>query len=816
MAFRPAIIVQPLYWLDQIPFSRHLVVGDKAFHLSNLVQKGYPTLPGCVVPANLFREFLASINWLEPLLADLPDSFLYLDVSNPRQLQAIARQIQQAIETAALPEGWLTNLAAAASQFTAAQPAVVILRPSLSLKAIASNRRPSPLPPSIQTAGLLDVHICLPQVEPLSAGLKRIWADLFRARTLFYWQRVGIQLQQIHLAVLVQPLPETIVSGSLHIQNNRLEIQSTWGVGVALSRGDVYPDLYQIELESGTIQRQYPGQKTLAYGLRGGESSALSPVFSATGLLPPVLLNQSQQSQYALTDNQLQQLIHLARQAASDFGTPLMLEWAFCHWPNSLEEPHLYLTQMVPQVAAITSWELLEKHNQAAIATAVPSSAAPALRGLGLSPGQFAARALVVRELAALSRGVPAGAILVVPSLTPDWIPRLQQVAAIVVEQGGMTSHGAIIARELGIPAVTIPEALRWIKTGDWLMVDGLQGEVYLDGQEPPSPVAFSQQPLASAAQPAHAEADEVWPNATQLMVNLFQPDRLEQIATLPLDGVGLLRAELMAMTCLEQYHPQWWLQQGRQADLIERLANQVEQFSRAFLPRPIFYRSLDLRSHEFRGLEGSPETPPEANPMLGQRGTFSYVLDPMLFDLELQVLYQLHQAGYTNLCLMLPFVRTVEEFLFCRQRVEQVGLTKNPYFQLWIMAEVPSVLFLLPEYVRAGVQGISIGSNDLTQLLLGVDRDQSVMAAHFDERHPAVLQAILQLVQMAKQLKIPCSICGQAPARYPELIQPLVEAGITSISVELEAIDQTRRAIQRAERQLLLQAARLKLEDRD
>ncbi|MGB3755179.1 MAG: putative PEP-binding protein, partial [Rivularia sp. (in: cyanobacteria)] len=194
------------------------------------------------------------------------------------------------------------------------------------------------------------------------------------------------------------------------------------------------------------------------------------------------------------------------------------------------------------------------------------------------------------------------------------------------------------------------------------------------------------------------------------------------------------------------------------------------------------------------------------------QRGTFSYTVNSELFDMELTALKSVQQSGYHNIRLILPFVRTVEEFSFCRRKVEQAGLTDIKEFELWIMAEVPSVLFLLPEYVKAGVQGISIGTNDLTQLLLGVDRDQATLAKSFDERHPVVMGAVSRLIDMAASAGIPCSICGQAPALYPEIIEKLVEWGITSISVEPEALERTYQAIYRAEQGLLLQAARHQL----
>jgi pyruvate, water dikinase len=407
--------------------------------------------------------------------------------------------------------------------------------------------------------------------------------------------------------------------------------------------------------------------------------------------------------------------------------------------------------------------------------------------------------------------------------LAPDWLVHLKQATGLVTEQGGMTSHGAIVARELGIPAVVgATDAMRLIQSGDVVLLDGDRGELYRV-IEPllatvSAPIAApTAAPIAApdnASQTSELEGDCPAPrptaNGTPLLVNLSQLDALPQVATLAIDGVGLLRAELLLMDVLGQnpglQHP--GLLEGDRAALSDRLAHHIRQFAQAFAPRPVFYRSLDLRAHEYRSLL-SHQSSSELHPILGRHGTLSYQTDPNLFDAELAALRQVQQSGYSNVRLILPFVRTVEEFSFCRDRVLQAGLTQNPHFQLWIMAEVPSVLFLLPDYVKAGVQGISIGSNDLTQLLLAIDRDDPQLATAYDQQHPAVLRAIHHLIQQAHQVGIPCSICGQAPSQFPDLINSLVRWGITSISVDPPAVEQTLRAIARAEQQLLLEAAR-------
>lgn len=393
---------------------------------------------------------------------------------------------------------------------------------------------------------------------------------------------------------------------------------------------------------------------------------------------------------------------------------------------------------------------------------------------------------------------------MVLPDLQPDVFLQLEAVAGIVTERGGATCHAAILAREIGVPAVVgAPQATELLKGEAYLWLDGDRGVVY--GLTPEAASALRSQtvppPLVipATADPLLAlQTDRYRTLQTKVMANLSQTRRL---STLPLDhiaGIGLLRSEWLLLDILDGRHPWHWVNQGQEAELQSRLVQQLEIVLQALGPKPLRYRSLDLRSHEWQALEGSP--PPEPNPMLGLRGTLSYDVDARLFEVELAALATLQRAGYSNLQLILPFVRTVEEVLTCRQYVRQAGLTDAEDFALWIMAEVPSVLFLLPAYAQAGIHGIAIGSNDLTQLLLAVDRDQPTLASAYDERHPVVQQAIAYLIREAHRNGMVCSICGQAPVRYPDLIASLVDWGINSISVEAAALPFTLEAVWQAE----------------
>lgn len=806
-----SLILDNLYWLDRIQPSDLPLVGHKAFHLSQLWQRGYPVVPGFVVPTSAFWKFIQFLGESEPLLADLPLSSFHVDVDNPVQLQHVAQRIRLAIANGALPSTWTTLLLRAAE---AQRASVLSLHPSPLLRLKDSptpystaDSQPRTRPLSAALGNLntsnalpfrfLESHTCYSQPDALILSLKRVWGELFRARSLFYWQRNAIKFHQLNLAVLVQPCWDAIASGTLEANANEWKVQATWGIGEALTKGEVLPDTYQLQVDTGTVLSSLLGSKIRAYHIRNKQDS--DPP-SESGLQAYVL-SEEQQKQYALDEKYLKQLVELSQHLAAEQTQTFTLEWTLCQLPDN-SEPQLYLTQFVPQPRAVSS--------KISMSTQPPTQrlTPQIVRGLPAAAGRVTALAQVFNGEDTNLDALYPGRILVAPNISPDWLPWLKSAAGIVTERGGMTSHAAIIARELGIPAVVSATGItQLIQSDEFLFVDGDQGEIHRLGSHNSSD---GKSPIINAQS---LTLYHQYPIATQLFVNLSQPNSVERIVGLPVDGVGLLRSELMMLNALENHPLSVWLRRERRDELVTRLAHHILQFATALTPRPVFYRSLDWRSHELQRLTGTTSpSEPELNPIVGRRGTLRYMDDPTCFDLELAALKQVHEIGYTNVNLMLPFVRTVEEFSFCRRRVEQAGLTDNPHFQLWIMAEVPSVLFLLPDYVKAGVQGISIGTNDLTQLLLATDRDRDQLGSSLNGNHLAVRRALKQLIESARKAGIPCSICGQAPAQYPDLIDSLVQWGITSISVDINEVERTHNAIARAEQRLLLEAARQRL----
>ncbi len=843
-----------LYGLDEIDALPPDWVGTSALQLGRLLQQGYAVVPTVVVPAPWLSAFLETIAWSEPILANLPYSRLRVDVEDAGQLAAIAQQLQWSLLNTALPADWLRMLTAAIAPL---QAETLILRPSLT---VAATVVPADMVP------LLGVQVCPAEPADLATALKQVWASLFAASSLFCWQRLGLELPRIHLAVLIQPLWPAIATGTIQFQKTQTLVEASWGLGLAQQWGMADPEGYRLPLTADSPIQIQAGYQEFAYQVQSAPASPLAAMAWQGERLPQLaqpgiqayLLSDAARERSALTAADwipLRQLIQELRTslpptelAATQAPDEFQVEWHLYQRAATL--PQFYLTDVAahPTPAFLPPTPPLDIAPLAAASTPLTRLAAtacrdipPILKGVGAAMGQVVAPAYVAPQLPDDLTQLPADHILITTAVLPSWIAYLRHCQGVIAEQGGMNSHGAIVARELGIPAIVgAPAATQQIQTGDWLWLDGQRGWVYrIPPRYYPQLLAYTALPnaagealgqselaladhrdeLVSSSPGASKDLAMALPQAqvlaTRLMVNLSQPSSLSQLSGLPIAGVGLLRSELMIIEALEHQHPQFWLQQGRQTVLTERLSHAIQRFTQAVYPHPVMYRSLDLRSHEFAALQGAPSQPPEANPMLGLRGAAAYRFDPTLFDVELTALATVQQAGYQNVHLLLPFVRTVEEFQFCRERVEQSDLDRDA-LQLWLMAEVPSVLLLLPDYVAAGVQGVSIGTNDLTQLLLGIDRDHPQLSTYLDDRHPVVLRAIAQLIEQCHSLGVPCSICGQAPSRDLTMIEQLVHWGIDSISVEVEAVTATYHAITQAEQRLLLDTARRKLDHRD
>ncbi|MET3862268.1 pyruvate,water dikinase [Dietzia sp. 2505] len=637
-------------------------------------------------------------------------------------------------------------------------------------------------------AGIHESYTDVVGGDALLDAVRKCWCSLWSPRAMTYRAVSGYD-EEPSIAVVVQRMVRSDTSGVAFTadprtsQTDRVVIEAAFGLGEVVVGGKVEPDTYVVSKSDLRILTAHVGRKvTRIVAGRTGD-----------GLVP---VPEEMQNTRVLDDEQVLAVARLAMASEAHYGTPQDTEFA-------IEDGELYLVQTRPITTLVGRATTGEPAGGAGEnGTVSDTDVDPIVEGLGAGPGTATGRARVLRELADGADLAP-GEILVATMTDPDWLPILKRAAAIVTDEGGVTCHAAIVGRELGRPVIVgTRSATTDIRDGQTITVDGTAGVVY------PGTVrrAAVEHAPADAGRAPEVRTREV--TATAVYVNLATPDAAARVAAMDVDGVGLLRAEFLITSALDGVHPRTLIAEGRAEEYVGRMASGISTIAAAFEPRPVVYRATDLRSNEFRGLLGGEVEAEERNPMIGYRGCFRYTREPDLFRLELDALARVRQK-HGNLHLMIPFVRTGWELRACLDIIDAHPLGRDPGLKRWIMAEVPSVVHWIPEYAAMGIDGVSIGSNDLTQLTLGVDRDSEVCAELFDSMDPAVLAFIDQIIDRCHDSGLTVSLCGQAASTDPAMAEHLVRRGVTSVSVTPDYAEITRRTVARAEKSILLDAAR-------
>ena len=626
-------------------------------------------------------------------------------------------------------------------------------------------------------AGMNETFTNVRGEQDLIEKVGQCWASLFGPRVVAYRASRGFTADPA-MAVVVQLMIASERSGVAFTADpttdatDRVVVEGAFGQGEVVVSGSVEPDTYVVAKETGEILSRRMGYKSFKI-IRG-----------ADGKDQRIDLDEVQAEAQVLNDDEIRAIADIAVRSERHAGCPQDTEWA-------IADGTTYIVQTRP----ITTL------NRAGKPTAEQHEVL--LQGLPAVPGAASGEVRVLMDVSDGAR-LQDGEILVAQMTNPDWLPTMRRAAALVTDTGGMTCHAAIVARELGVPCIVgARTATKDLTDGMVVTVDGTHGRV-LAGRTPDTQATPA---VTVTSEPVHQIVAEV--TATKIYVNVAMPDAAERAAGLDVEGVGLLRAELILTDALNNRHPRDLIARGEQNTLVDKLAEAVGRVASAFAPRPVIYRATDFRTNEFRQLSGGQAyEPDEHNPMIGYRGCFRYIKQPDVFALELDALARVRERN-PNLHLMIPFVRTKWELEECLELIDASPLGRQRGLHRWVMAEVPSVVYWLPEYVGMGIDGVSIGSNDLTQLMLGVDRDSDVCSELFDESDAAVLDAIGQIITTARRLGITASLCGQAPSTRPDFAEYLVRMGITSISVTPDVVERTRRNVAAAERRLLLESAR-------
>ncbi len=743
-----------IVWFNEVTKEDIPLVGGKGANLGEMTNAKIPVPPGFIVTALAYYDFIrgsGSDSKIQKLLKSL-------DVNDTKRLQQVATKVTQVILDAPMPPQLAKEI----------QQAYVKM--GRGLVAVRSSATAEDLP-TASFAGQQATFLNVEGEKEVVVAVQECWASLFKPRAIFYREEQGFDHLKVGIAVPVQKMVQSEASGVMFTlepvtsDTSKIVIEAVYGLGEAIVSGEVTPDLYIINKENLKIISKKMGKQDwkLTRNLSGDNEEPNIKV-----ALPPSL-----QTQQKLADDDIIALAKLGKYIEELYQFPQDIEWA-------MEGEEIFIVQTRPVTTIKAEAKTVSK-----ITAPVLLSGAPA------SPGIASGAVRIVLDASQIDK-VKDGEILVAEITTPDFVPAMKRAAAIVTDRGGRTAHAAIVSRELGIPCVVGTErATSVLSDKQIITVDGSKGKVY-EGK------VAEEKAAPTAAMPKGKIKTK-----TKVYVNLAEPEAAERVAARDVDGVGLLRAEFIIAGIGE--HPNYMLSQKRGHEFVDKLAKGLTTFARAFNPRPVVYRTNDFKTNEYRTLKGGEKYEAvEENPMLGYRGASRYITDIDVFNMELEAIKRVRE-DYPNLWVMIPFVRTVDELARTVKIMEAAGLKHSKDLKLWMMAEVPSNFILLEKFIEVGIDGISIGSNDLTQLILGIDRDNEKLADTFDERDEAVLVALERLVKVSKSMGITSSICGQAPSFYPELTEKLVAWGITSVSVSPDMIDKTREIIAEVEKKLKL-----------
>ena len=777
-------------WFENLRVTDIPYVGGKNASLGEMINAGLPVPPGFAVTAFSYEKFINETSIVEKIYEIIDETIT--DKNNPKLYETASKKIRELIEKTPIPKDIENAIKAAYKE----------INKRLNLKdtfvAVRSSATAEDLPDA-SFAGQQETFLNIRGTDDLMDKVRKCWSSLFTPRAIFYRNEKGFAHEKVFISVGVQKMVNSRAAGVMFTINpmtgetGEIMIEGNYGLGETVVSGVVNPDNFTVDKKTLSIRERRYSKKTIQY-IRDPK----------TGSTIHLDVPEDKQKSPCVSDEEIHKLAEIAMRIERHYGKAMDIEWAI---DQDLPFPqNMFIVQARPE----TIWgskpseapEKVEQNKGEETLKVIARGISAGRRGYGVGVAK------VVLNTDEANNEMKKGDILVTEMTNPDFVPFMKIASAIVTDKGGVTSHAAIVSRELNIPCVVGTEtASQTMKTGLQYTVDSRNGIIY-EGV-----LAQAVQPTAIAQATAGnivMQAESAPVTATKIYMNLAIPDKIVDYQNLPFQGIGLMRTEFIFADYIGE-HPLYLVETGQSQKLVDKFAEGVATVARAIQPRPVVVRFSDFKTNEYRNLKGGEKYEiVEENPMLGWRGCSRYISKWYIeaFRLECKAIKKCRaEWGLTNVWVMLPMIRTLWEAKRVLEIMREEGLERGRDFKIWFMAETPSIAIMADEFSKL-VDGFSIGSNDMTQGILMIDRDSERLGqmGYFDERDPAVKRIIARLIRVAHENGCTVSICGEGPSNLPDFAEFLVRAGIDSISVNNDAVAVTKQNVAQVEQKIILE----------
>ncbi len=747
-------------WLEEVGKEDIAIVGGKGASLGEMLRAELPVPTGFAVTAQAFRRFID-----ENGISDELFSSIEVDVDDADTLRDAEKKAKKIVMEAKIPADIEKSIRSKYKELCKREGKEVFV-------AVRSSATAEDLPDA-SFAGQQDTFLNIKGEKNVVEAVRKCWASLYGARAIYYRVKQGFDHRKVNLCAVVQIMVDAEKAGVMFSSHPSTGepltiIEAAWGLGETVVSGAVSPDYYAVDRKTRKITERKIATKKIMH--------TKDP---RTGKTINVPVPEDKKNARVLEDEEILKLVELGEVVEELYGIPQDVEWA-------IKNKEIFMLQSRPITTIKKKKETKEKVATSAI-----------LEGLGASPGIAFGEAKLVSGASELGK-VKDGDILVAVMTTPDMVPAMKRAAAIVTDEGGLTCHAAIVSRELGCPAVVgTRKATQLLTDGMKITVDGEKGLVFegkreIEGIKPHAEKALS-----------FAKSKPI--TATEVKVNISIPEATARAVETQADGVGLLRIEHIILGLPK--HPRQYIKEGKADEYVNELVLRIQTVVDAFYPKPVWVRTLDAPTDEFRAMEGGEGEPIEPNPMLGYRGIRRDLIDTEHFELEVKAFKELIKRGYNNMGIMIPLVQHPSELRRAKEFMRERGIDFGKT-EIGIMVEIPAAALIIDQFIAEGLDFVSFGTNDLTQYTLAVDRNNEHVAHLYNEMHPAVMKLIEHVIVECNKAGVKTSICGQAGSN-PKVAKRLVELGISSISANIDAVEAVREMVARTEMQLMLKAAR-------